>query len=130
MIAGLSRKHPLHQINKTGEKMLAPLLVEEYPNGFDLIFIDADKPSYPAYWRWALRLSHKGTLIVADNVVRDGAVVDRESDDLNVRAVRDYLALVAAEPGVFSTVVQTVGAKGYDGFSLAVVLDCSSAPAA
>ena len=89
---------------------------------FDLIFIDADKTGYPDYWGWALRLSRPGTLIVADNVVRDGAVADPSSDDPNVRAVRCYHALVAAEPRVTATVLQTVGAKGYDGMSLALVL--------
>lgn len=88
---------------------------------FDLIFIDADKPGYPDYWTWALRLARPGTLIVADNVVRDGAVADPSSDDPNVRAVRRYHALVAAEPRATATVLQTVGAKGYDGMSLALI---------
>ncbi len=88
---------------------------------FDLIFIDADKPGYPDYWRWVLKLSHRGTLIVADNVVRDGAVAVALSDDLNVQAVRQYHALVGAEPRVTATVLQTVGVKGYDGLSLALV---------
>jgi predicted O-methyltransferase YrrM len=99
-----------------------PDLAREYPAGFDLIFIDADKGSYPAYWSWALKLSHSGTLIVADNVVRSGAVVDSHSTDADVQAVRRYLDLVAAEPGVLATVMQTVGPKGYDGMSLALVL--------
>jgi len=89
---------------------------------FDLIFIDADKPGYPDYWRWALQLSRPGTLIVADNVVREGAVADPNSADASVQAVRRYLALVAAEPRVTTTVLQTVGAKGYDGMSLSLVV--------
>ena len=80
-----------------------------------------DKPGYPDYWTWALRLARPGTLIVADNVVRDGAVADPSSDDPNVRAVRRYHALVAAEPRATATVLQTVGAKGYDGMSLALI---------
>ena len=106
-----------------------PHLVTEQPSGFDLIFIDADKPRYPEYWRWALRLSHAGTLIVADNVVRDGAVVDSGSGDPAVQAVRQYLGHVATEPRVHATVIQTVGTKGYDGLSLALVLDASTVPA-
>lgn len=99
-----------------------PLLVQEYPNGFDLIFIDADKKSYPDYWRWAMRLSHRGTLIIADNVVRDGKVADTANLDPDAVAVREFLALVAGEPRVHATVMQTVGPKGYDGMSLALVL--------
>lgn len=102
---------------------LLPRLVDEFPSGFDLVFIDADKTSYPEYWGWALKLSHPGTLIVADNVVRDGAVADAAGKDADARAVRRYLELMAAEPRVRSTVLQTVGPKGYDGMSLALVLE-------
>ncbi len=98
-----------------------PRLVEEGAGPFDLVFIDADKPGYPRYWPWALRLSRPGTLIVADNVVREGAVADAGSADANVQGVRRYLECVASEPGVAGTVLQTVGVKGYDGLSLAVV---------
>lgn len=98
-----------------------PRLVEEGAGPFDLVFIDADKPGYPRYWPWALRLSRPGTLIVADNVVREGAVADAGSADANVQGVRRYLECVASEPGVTGTVLQTVGVKGYDGLSLAVV---------
>jgi len=89
---------------------------------FDLIFIDADKPGYPEYLKWALRLSRPGTVIVADNVVRDGKVADANSDDANVQGVRRFAELMAAEPRLSATVLQTVGTKGYDGFALAVVL--------
>jgi predicted O-methyltransferase YrrM len=89
---------------------------------FDLIFIDADKQSYPEYLAWALKLSRPGTLIVADNVVRDGKVVDADCDDPNVQGVRRFTELLSAEPRLSATVLQTVGAKGYDGFALAVVL--------
>jgi predicted O-methyltransferase YrrM len=98
-----------------------PQLLAEGAGPFDLIFIDADKPSYPEYLAWALRLSRPGTVILADNVVRQGAVSDPQSTDPNVRGVRRFLELLAAEPRVNATVIQTVGAKGYDGFSLAFV---------
>ncbi|MFN7573063.1 MAG: O-methyltransferase [Betaproteobacteria bacterium] len=89
---------------------------------FDLIFIDADKTGYPDYWHAALKLARVGTLIVADNVVRKGAVADAASADANVRGVRRYLELVAAEPRVQATGLQTVGLKGYDGFCIALVV--------
>jgi predicted O-methyltransferase YrrM len=88
---------------------------------FDFVFIDADKPSNPSYLRWALRLTRPGSLIVADNVVRDGAVVDERSADPSVRGVREMLALMAAEPRLAATAIQTVGIKGYDGFAIALV---------
>ena len=88
---------------------------------FDMIFIDADKPSYPVYLQWALKLSRRGTLIVADNVVRDGAIVDAGSTDPKIQGMRNFLALLASEPRLTATVVQTVGAKGYDGFGIALV---------
>ena len=96
-----------------------PQLTSEAP--FDLIFIDADKVSYPDYLPWALKLSRPGTLIIADNIVRKGAVADESSEDANVQAVRRYNELLAAEPRVSATVIQTVGSKGYDGFALALV---------
>lgn len=89
---------------------------------FDLIFIDADKHSYPEYLEWALKLSRPGTVIVADNVVREGKVVDSESDDKNVQGVRRFTEQLAAEPRLSATVLQNVGPKGYDGFALALVL--------
>ena len=89
---------------------------------FDLIFIDADKESYPEYLGWALKLSRPGTTIVADNVVRDGKVVEAECDDPRVQSVRRFAELLAAEPRLSATVLQTVGTKGYDGCALAVVL--------
>jgi len=98
-----------------------PRLALEGAGPFDLIFIDADKPSYPEYFAWALRLSRRGTLIVADNVVRNGAVLDPNSDDLSVQGARRFLELLGAEPRVSATAIQTVGSKGYDGFALAFV---------
>jgi predicted O-methyltransferase YrrM len=86
-----------------------------------LIFIDADKTGYPAYWTSALALARPGSLIIADNVVRDGAVADAGSQDENVIAVRRMYDLMAADPRVRVTVLQTVGTKGYDGFAVALV---------
>jgi predicted O-methyltransferase YrrM len=88
---------------------------------FDLVFIDADKRSNPEYLRWALRLSRPGTLIVADNVVRGGAVLDPGDADPSVRGVRAFFDALAAAPDVRATAIQTVGGKGYDGFALALV---------
>lgn len=98
-----------------------PQLVAEGRGPFDLIFIDADKPSNPDYFKWALKLSRRGSLIIADNVIRDGAVVDTGSGDPSVRGVRRFFELVAAEPRVSATALQTVGSKGYDGFAIALV---------
>jgi predicted O-methyltransferase YrrM len=92
---------------------------------FDLIFIDADKPGYAEYLDWSVRLSRPGTMIVADNVVRDGAVADPGRRDADVLGVRRFIERLAAEPRVSGTVVQTVGRKGYDGFALAIVRDGS-----
>ena len=88
---------------------------------FDLIFIDADKPSYPEYLSWSLKLSRRGTLIVADNVVLRGDVFKEPSDDPRVHGMRRFLEQLASEPRVSATVIQTVGGKGYDGFAIALV---------
>jgi predicted O-methyltransferase YrrM len=89
---------------------------------FDLIFIDADKPNNPAYLQWALKLSRPGTVIVVDNVVRDGKIIDAKSDDADVQGTRRMFEMMAAEPRLCATALQNVGAKGYDGFAMAVVL--------
>ncbi len=88
---------------------------------FDMIFIDADKPNNPHYLRWALQLSRPGTVIVGDNVVRGGAVSDPLSEDANVKGVREFLQIIASEPRLDATAIQTVGEKGWDGFLLAIV---------
>ena len=88
---------------------------------FDFVFIDADKPSNADYFAWAVRLARVGTLIVVDNVVRQGAVAEAASTDANVQGSRRLFDAVAAEPRVAATSVQTVGVKGYDGLLLAVV---------
>jgi predicted O-methyltransferase YrrM len=98
-----------------------PQLAAEKLGPFDFIFIDADKENYPGYFEWALKLSRRGTLIIADNVIRKGAVIDPASDDSRVQAVRRLHELIAAEPRVSATVIQTVGTKGYDGFTFALV---------
>ncbi|MFB7123126.1 O-methyltransferase [Kitasatospora sp. NPDC056273] len=96
-------------------------LVEQGVEPFDLVFIDADKPSNPEYFRRALQLTRPGSLIIVDNVVRGGAVADADSTDPAVVGTRALHELIAAEPTVTATSVQTVGSKGYDGFTLARV---------
>ena len=98
-----------------------PQLAAEGLGPFDLIFIDADKPSNPEYFTWALKLAQRGSLIIADNVVRDGTVIDADSTDPSVQGIRRFNELVAAEPRVSATALQTVGSKGYDGFALILV---------
>jgi predicted O-methyltransferase YrrM len=88
---------------------------------FDLIFIDADKPNNPHYLKWALDLAKPGTLIIADNVVRNGEVLDEISKDERVQGVRKFIELLENEHRIESTAIQTVGIKGYDGFVLSVV---------
>ena len=100
-----------------------PRLAAEGLGPFDFIFIDANKSGYPEYFEWSLKLAHRGTVIVADNVVRDGAVIDGHSRDANVVGVRRFMELVSLEPRVSATAIQTVGSKGYDGFAMAVVID-------
>lgn len=100
-----------------------PRLESEGLGPFDLVFIDADKEGYPTYFDWSVRLSRQGTLIVADNVIRAGGVVDPDTDDARVLGVRRFNELVAADPRVSATAVQTVGSKGHDGFTLALVLE-------
>lgn len=89
---------------------------------FDLIFLDADKASNAVYLEHALELSRPGTLIVADNVVRGGAVADPRSEDATVQGMRRFFELLAAEPRVTATALQTVGGKGHDGLALALVV--------
>jgi len=93
-------------------------MIERGESPFDFIFIDADKPSNPAYLDYAVKLSRPGTLIVVDNVVRNGAVADPRSKDPNVLGVRTMIDQIAANPRLDATAVQTVGDKGYDGFAL------------
>ena len=99
-----------------------PRLAEEGRGPFDLVFIDADKASNPDYFSWALRLSRPGSLIIIDNVVRDGKVADASSAEPDVQGTRRALEMMAAEPRVTATAIQTVGVKGWDGFAIALVL--------
>ena len=96
-------------------------LVAERVAPFDFVFIDADKTGYADYLEWSLKLSRPGTVIVADNVVRKGAVVEANSADANVQGVRRFNELVAKNARLCATAIQTVGSKGYDGFTIAVV---------
>ena len=98
-----------------------PGLGQDGPASYDLVFIDADKANTPAYCEWALPRVRPGGLIVADNVVRGGVLADAESDDEATVAQRRLHEMLAAAPGVEATTIQTVGAKGYDGFTLALV---------
>lgn len=99
-----------------------PQLASEGLAPFDLVFIDADKPSTPEYFAWALKLTRQGSLILVDNVIRKGAVVDAHNDDPSVRGVRRFYEMLAAERRVSATAIQTVGSKGYDGFAVALVI--------
>jgi predicted O-methyltransferase YrrM len=107
---------------RTGAALdLLPKLAAAGEGPYDLIFIDADKPNNAAYLDWAIRLSHPGTVIVLDNVVRDGRVVDAASTDPAIQGTRAAFEQLKADKRVDSTALQTVGAKGWDGFILAVV---------
>jgi predicted O-methyltransferase YrrM len=97
-------------------------LVREKSAPFDFIFIDANKEGYPEYLTWALKLSRIGTLIIADNVIRKGEVINAASSDERVQGVRKFNEMVAAESRLDATALQTVGSKGYDGFTIALVV--------
>ena len=103
-----------------------PVLAAEAPDPFDLVFIDADKKSTPEYFEWALELTRPGSVIVTDNVIRDGALIDTGNQDPTVLGGRRFHELLAADrlgdARVSATTIQTVGSKGYDGFTLALVL--------
>lgn len=99
-----------------------PQLAAQNRGPFDLVFVDADKPSNPDYFQWALRLSRKGGVIVIDNVVRKGAVADPTNKNADVEGVRRMTELIKNEPRVTATTIQTVGTKGYDGFTIALVV--------
>ena len=117
--AGLSH---LVEIRQGPALETLPKLGADKRGPFDLFFIDADKESNADYFAWALKLSRPGSLIIVDNVIRDGLVVDKRSRDPNVRGVRRLNEVMAAEPRVMATEIQTVGSKGYDGFAIALVL--------
>ena len=103
-----------------------PQLVAEGAGPFDLIFVDADKKNNPGYFEWSLKLSRPGTLIIVDNVVRDGRIIDADAygpatGDENIKGIRRFFELLAGEHGVDATAIQMVGSKGYDGFALMIV---------
>jgi predicted O-methyltransferase YrrM len=104
-----------------------PVLARESRTPFDLTFIDADKVNTPEYFISALSMSRPGSLIIVDNVVRNGAVADASTTDASVRGMRRFFDLLKSEPRVSATAVQTVGGKGYDGFAIALVVE-SAAP--
>jgi predicted O-methyltransferase YrrM len=105
------------------EVMVGPALesLPKLSGNFDLVFIDADKPNNSNYLQWALKLSHPGTIIILDNVVRDGRVLEAKSGDANVNGARGAFELLKSEPRIDATALQTVGLKGWDGFVLGVV---------
>ena len=118
--ANIARAQLINQVDLCIGKALD--ILPKLAGPFDLIFIDADKPNNPHYLDWALKLSRPGTLIVGDNVVRGGAVVDSESTDPSVIGVRRFIDLIANNPRLSATALQTVGEKGWDGFILARVI--------
>lgn len=124
--AGVARQNiRLVGLNERIELIEGPALntLENFANvqPFDLIFIDADKPNNPRYLEWALHYSRPGTLIVGDNVVRDGEVINGQSDDARVQGVRRFIEMIGDNPRLTATALQTVGIKGWDGFTLALV---------
>jgi len=98
-----------------------PEIESEGLGPFDFFFIDADKPSNPDYLAWALKLSRPGSIIIADNVVRGGSVIDSNGQDAGLLGIRRFTEMLANEPRLTATALQTVGIKGYDGFAMAVV---------
>jgi len=116
--AGLSTKVEVRE-GKAIE--LLPRLVEEKAGPFDMIFIDADKPPYTEYFEWALKLSRSGTLIIADNVIRDGKVLDPNHDDPMVKGAQRFNKALAANKQVSATILQNIGVKEYDGMAIAIV---------
>jgi caffeoyl-CoA O-methyltransferase len=100
---------------------LLPRLVADKTGPFDMIFIDADKPPYTEYFEWSLKLSKPGTLIIADNVIRDGKVLDQDHDDPMVKGAQRFNRALAANTNVRATILQTIGVKEYDGMAIAIV---------
>jgi predicted O-methyltransferase YrrM len=116
--AGLSAKIDL----RVGPALdTLPLLASEGAAPFDLVFVDADKRGNPDYLAWAVKLSRPGTLIVVDNVVRNGALIDPSRDDADIQGIRRFFDLLAENPRLSATAIQTVGGKGWDGFALVLV---------
>jgi caffeoyl-CoA O-methyltransferase len=116
--AGLSSKVDI-RIGKAID--LLPQLIQEKMGPFDMIFIDADKPPYTEYFEWALKLSRPGTLIIADNVIRDGKVLDQKNNDPMVKGAQRFNKALAENRKVSATILQTIGVKEYDGMAIAIV---------
>ena len=116
--AGLSGKIDLRTGNA---REILPAMIQEGAGPFDFSFIDADKASNPDYFGWALEMSRPGSVIIVDNVIRDGHVVEADSEDASVKGVRRLNEVMAGNPRISVTALQTVGIKGYDGFSVAIV---------
>jgi predicted O-methyltransferase YrrM len=119
--ANLERAGLAHLVDLRVGRAIDRLPALEADERFDFVFIDADKPSTTDYFEWALKLTRKGGVIVVDNVVRDGRVIDASGKDGDVEGMRRFLARLAREPRAEGTAIQTVGTKGYDGFALIVV---------
>jgi predicted O-methyltransferase YrrM len=117
--AGLSRLVRIH-VGKALE--ILPGVKAQYPEPFDLVFIDADKPATPEYFTWALSMTRPGSIIIADNVVRKGEIANAQSTDASVQGMRRFTEMAGKETRVSATCIQTVGAKGYDGFVIARVV--------
>lgn len=116
--AGLESKIEI----QVGEAIkLLPQIESELTTPFDLIFIDADKPPYTEYFQWAVKLTRPGGLIIADNVIREGKVIDTNSNDEKVLGVQRFNQMLATNSDVTATIVQTIGVKGHDGMAIAVV---------
>ena len=116
--AGLSDKVELCTGNA---RDILPDMIDEGAGPFDFVFIDADKASNPDYFGWALEMSRPGTVIIVDNVIREGHIIEADSEDASVKGVRRLNEVMAGNPRVTVTALQTVGVKGYDGFSVALV---------
>jgi len=97
------------------------MMAEEKVEPFDLIFIDADKPNNPHYLNWALQFSRAGTVIIGDNVIREGEIINKHSTDPRIQGVRKFYEMIAGNPKISATAIQTVGSKGYDGFMMGIV---------
>lgn len=115
--AGLESKVEIH----VGKALELLPQIEETTIPFDLVFIDADKPFYVEYFQWAVKLARPGALIVADNVIREGKVLDRSSQDEKVLGVQRFNQMLAENCDVTVTILPTIGIKGYDGIAIAVV---------
>ena len=116
--AGLESKVEI-RVGKALE--LLSQIESEFTTPFDLIFIDADKPPYTEYFQWAVKLARPGALIIADNVIREGKVLDTNSEDKKVIGVQRFNEMLATNPDVTATILQTIGIKDYDGMAIALV---------